>query len=177
MARCSLIFTKGDSALHLQYVRYAWQIVRRRAGRVLGWPTARLYPQYDIGEGTYGCPRVCDFSSGTARLVIGSRVSIAQSVVILIGGNHRMDRGDLHPRCLDTSGDYLADCEPAGDVEIRSGAWLCFGCLLVGCRGLIIGRGAVVGAGAVVARNVPDGAVVVGNPARIVRNLTSGARR
>jgi len=32
-----------------------------------------------------------------------------------------------------------------------------------------ISRGAVVGAGAVVAHDVPDMAVVVGNPARVVR--------
>lgn len=35
--------------------------------------------------------------------------------------------------------------------------------------GVIIGRNALVGAGAVVVRDVPDGAVVVGNPARITR--------
>ncbi len=35
--------------------------------------------------------------------------------------------------------------------------------------GITIGRRAMVGAGAVVTRSVPDGAVVVGNPARVVR--------
>lgn len=35
--------------------------------------------------------------------------------------------------------------------------------------GVVIGRGALVGAGAVVLDDVPDGAVVVGNPARVVR--------
>lgn len=36
---------------------------------------------------------------------------------------------------------------------------------------LRVGRNAVVGMGAVVTRDVPDGAVVVGNPAKIIRTL------
>lgn len=35
--------------------------------------------------------------------------------------------------------------------------------------GVTIGRGAVVGAGSVVTKNVPPGAVVAGNPARVLR--------
>lgn len=38
--------------------------------------------------------------------------------------------------------------------------------------GIVIGKDALVGAGAVVVRDVPDGAVVVGNPARIVRDIS-----
>ena len=38
--------------------------------------------------------------------------------------------------------------------------------------GVVIGRDALVGAGAVVVRDVPDGVVVVGNPARITRRLS-----
>ena len=37
--------------------------------------------------------------------------------------------------------------------------------------GVVIGRDALVGAGAVVVEDVPDGKVVVGNPARIVRDV------
>jgi acetyltransferase-like isoleucine patch superfamily enzyme len=37
--------------------------------------------------------------------------------------------------------------------------------------GVVIGADALVGAGSVVVRDVPDGAVVAGNPARIVRSI------
>ena len=37
--------------------------------------------------------------------------------------------------------------------------------------GITIGAGAMVGAGAVVLRSVPPNAIVVGNPARILRSL------
>jgi len=37
--------------------------------------------------------------------------------------------------------------------------------------GVVIGRDALVGAGSVVVRDVPDGKVVVGNPARIIKDI------
>jgi len=38
--------------------------------------------------------------------------------------------------------------------------------------GVVIGENALVGAGSVVAKDVPAGAVVVGNPARVIRNIS-----
>jgi len=37
--------------------------------------------------------------------------------------------------------------------------------------GVVIGRNTLVGAGSVVVRDVPDGMVVVGNPARVVKRV------
>lgn len=37
--------------------------------------------------------------------------------------------------------------------------------------GVLIGEGALVGAGSVVTKNVPAGGVVVGNPARLIKNM------
>ena len=51
----------------------------------------------------------------------------------------------------------------------------------IGCNSVIIGRirvgdGAVIGAGSVVVKDVPAGAVVVGNPARQVESSGQGSR-
>jgi acetyltransferase-like isoleucine patch superfamily enzyme len=58
-------------------------------------------------------------------------------------------------------------------VRIRSGAWL--GQNVVVCPGVTIGKHAVVGANSVVTRDVPDFAVAVGSPARVVK-MYSGAQ-
>jgi len=50
--------------------------------------------------------------------------------------------------------------------QLRAGARIGANATLL--PGVVIGKGALVGAGAVVVRDVPSGAVVVGNPARII---------
>jgi acetyltransferase-like isoleucine patch superfamily enzyme len=57
----------------------------------------------------------------------------------------------------------------AGPV-IRRGAKI--GANVTILPGVVVGEHALVGAGAVVVRDVPAGAVVVGNPARVVRNIS-----
>jgi len=54
----------------------------------------------------------------------------------------------------------------AGHVTILDGAFIGLGAVII--NGVTVGRRANVGAGAVVIRDVPDGATVVGNPARVL---------
>jgi acetyltransferase-like isoleucine patch superfamily enzyme len=92
------------------------------------------------------------------RLIhLGSNVTIAQFVSI-IGDNHRFDDPGL-PVPLQG---VIAE-----DVVIDDDAWI--GAQVVILPGVRIGRGAVVGAGSIVTKDVAPGALVAGNPARLIR--------
>jgi acetyltransferase-like isoleucine patch superfamily enzyme len=108
-----------------------------------------------IGDGTW--IGAFSFLHGAAGLEIGRAVGIGPRVTILTS-QHDPDGGDrpvLHaPLRFDP-------------VVVGDGADLGAGAIVL--PGVTIGRGAMVGAGAVVTRDVEDGAVVAGNPARPVR--------
>jgi acetyltransferase-like isoleucine patch superfamily enzyme len=55
-----------------------------------------------------------------------------------------------------------------GDIVIEDHAWLGVGVIVL--SGVHIGKGAVIGAGSVVTKNVPDNAIAIGNPARVVKS-------
>ena len=55
----------------------------------------------------------------------------------------------------------------SGPIAIHSSAWVGADCFIG--PGVEVGAGAIIGARSTVVRDVPPGAVVVGNPARIVR--------
>ncbi len=55
----------------------------------------------------------------------------------------------------------------SNEIVIKDKAWIGFNCIIM--KGVTIGEGAVVGAGSVVTKDVPDYAVVGGNPAKILK--------
>lgn len=57
-----------------------------------------------------------------------------------------------------------------GEVTIKNKAWIGFNVIIL--KGVTIGEGAVVAAGSVVTKDVPDYAVVAGNPAAILKYTT-----
>lgn len=92
------------------------------------------------------------------RVTMGNGVRIASHASV-IGVNHAHD--DL-TRPMHEQGELSIGIEIGDDVWIGANA--------VVVDGVRIGSHAIVGAGAVVTRDVPDWQVVVGNPARIVRD-------
>lgn len=104
--------------------------------------------------------RRCKLSSHSfvcAGVVIEDEVFVGHGVVFI---------NDRHPRATNDDGALKTDddweLEP---TIVRRGASLGSGAIIL-C-GVEIGEKALVGAGAVVTRDVPPGAVVVGNPARV----------
>ncbi|WP_405268463.1 acyltransferase [Methanobrevibacter sp.] len=60
----------------------------------------------------------------------------------------------------------ILTCE---EILIKRGAWLGAGVTIL--AGVTVGKYAIVGAGAIVTKDVPDYAVVVGAPAKVVKTL------
>lgn len=133
--------------------------------------------QYSIGKYTYGSPDVFCFGDDT-RLIIGRYCSISDRVVILLGGNHRLDWATTYPFSA-FPGQWpeaaMLKGHPAskGDIVIGNDVWIGFGVILL--SGVSIGDGAVVGAGSVVSRDVAPYTVVAGNPAVQIKKRFSGA--
>ncbi len=90
---------------------------------------------------------------------IGRDVMMAPEVIILTS-NHRFDRTDV-PMCRQGT-------LPPEPVMIGDDVWI--GTRAIILPGVSIGRGAIIAAGAVVTKDVPEYAIVAGNPARIIRN-------
>lgn len=125
----------------------------------------------EVGEGAYIRPPFhCDYGYNISlgkgvflnfnciildvvQVTIGDRTQIGPGVQILTAD---------HPR---SPAQRRAGLEFGRPVKIGADVWIGGGAIVL--PGVTIGDEAIVGAGAVVTRDVPAGATVVGNPARV----------
>ena len=126
------------------------------------------YPNYQIGKGTYGGLQVIECGEGT-MLFIGAYTSIATEVKVFLGCNHRTDWVTTFPFNVlwESAKGIQGHPTSKGDVVIGNDVWI--GAEAVIMSGVCVGDGAVIGARTVVSRDVPPYAIVVGNPAQIVK--------
>lgn len=152
-------------------------------------PVQRVAPDVKLGRNVrifgftnlYGCEIGDDVKIGTfveiqKGVKIGKRCKISSHTFICEGvtleddvfvGHNVVFTNDRYPRAtangrLQTEADW--DCVP---TLVKHGASIGSGAVLL-C-GITVGENAMIGAGSVVIRDVPAGATVVGNPARIIK--------
>jgi acetyltransferase-like isoleucine patch superfamily enzyme len=155
-------------------------------------PLQRVAPDVKLGKNVrlygfvnlYGCELGDDVKVGTFVEIqkgakIGNRCKISSHTFICEGvtledevfvGHGVTFTNDLYPRATNADGQLQTEadwkCIPTlvkRRVSIGSGATL--------LCGITIGENAMIGAGSVVTKDVPPGAVVAGNPARIIKTL------
>jgi acetyltransferase-like isoleucine patch superfamily enzyme len=97
----------------------------------------------------------CSLDGGKAGIKIGKQTRIANNVTIY-AFNHGMSmQSTVYQQAVDSKGIIIGD-----DVWIGAQAGI--------VDGVTIGNHAVVGMGAIVTKDVPDFAIVAGNPAHII---------
>jgi len=139
--------------------------------------TADVAPSVSIGTDTkvWKFTNILERAKIGKNCVIGSHVEIGRNVII--GDNCKIETGAYLPEGVTLENNvFIAPCvcmtndkfPPSGKrwrTLVKEGASIGANSTIV-C-GVTIGKGAMIGAGSVVTKNIPDYAIVYGNPARI----------
>ena len=153
---------------------------------------ARIAPDVKLGQNVkiyafvnlYGCEIGDESKIGTFVEIqkgacIGKRVKISSHSFICEGvtiedevfiGHGVMFINDRYPKATTVSGSLQSE-EDWACIPTRIKKRASIGSNATILCGVTIGEDAMIGAGSVVTHDVPSGAVVVGNPARIIRNI------
>ena len=108
------------------------------------------------------------------RCKISSHTFVCEGVTIedmVFVGHGVTFINDSYPRATNAGGTLQTEADwKVERTVVRTGASIGSGATVL--SGLTIGENAIVGAGSTVTRDVPENAIVAGNPARILRYLT-----
>ena len=161
-------------------------------------PWRRIAPGVRLGKNVriydftnlYGCEIGDDVKIGTfveiqKGVKIGNRCKISSHTFICEGvtledevfvGHHVVFTNDRYPRATTVNGQMQTDADwNCISTLVKQGASIGSGAVLL-C-GITVGENAMIGAGSVVTKDVPPGAIVAGNPARVVKMVKAAASR
>ena len=144
-------------------------VLRLEGGQMRSATIRRIYSHYhqiDIGMYSYGgCFDLANVGSGVK---IGKYCSFAPRIDIL-NVSHPVTCKSSHPFFYHPNCSHYVkeDVRPRTPLEIGSDVWMGQNAILLSGVGRL-GDGAIVGAGAVVTKDVPDFAIVAGNPAKVL---------
>lgn len=109
------------------------------------------------------------------RCKISSHSFICEGVTIhdyVFVGHGVVFINDSYPRATTANGELQTEADwKVEPTHVRQGASIGSGATIL--SNVTIGENAIVGAGSVVTKDVPANAIVVGNPARVLRSVTS----
>ncbi len=109
-----------------------------------------------------------DVSLGAGAVVVAGAVINSGAVIgdnVIVNTCASVD----HECVLDSGIHVCPGAHLAASVTVGRAAWIGIGASVIG--GVRIGAGSVVGAGAVVVRDLPDGVLAYGVPARVIKRL------
>lgn len=127
---------------------------------------------FQIGDFTYyvgNGPFIIQDDLDT-RLIVGKFCCLATKITVVLAGDHRTDWVTTYPfnKLAPNAYGYIkGHPKSKGDVVIGNDVWIAAGATIL--PGVHVGNGAVIGAGAFVTKDVPDYAIVGGNPAKLIR--------
>ena len=124
-----------------------------------------------LGRRSYLVDGSMEYGNCDCHILIGKYCALGHRIVFEMGLNHDYHCVTTYPfedvLQIDEDTLNLAKGVNRNQIVIGNDVWI--GCDVMLMGGVRIGDGAVIGAGAVVAKDVPPYAVVVGNPARVIK--------
>jgi len=137
----------------------------RFSGQIQIKGNARRSPTLVIGNGV--------FAGHWTTFAVAERIEIGDFVAI--GGNTYIadTEGHSHYNPQKPIWEVPASDDDIGPVIIEDNVQISRDCMIL--KGVRIGARSVIGAGSVVRTNIPPDSIVMGNPARVVKRMTSQA--